>query len=85
MGRTRVILAAGLAAALAIGLSAALALAAPDATASDSAALSERQQVLRVVHERLATLLDEASVDRLPPLVPPTPVRVRWRARRISS
>ncbi len=48
-------------------------------------ALPARAATPRDLIDRAATLLAEASAARVPPRVPPTPVEVAWKARRIDS
>ncbi|MCG8425347.1 MAG: VCBS repeat-containing protein [Proteobacteria bacterium] len=46
---------------------------------------SERQRALKALWRNAVELLEAASDANEPPLVPPQPIAVRWRARRISS
>jgi len=39
----------------------------------------------RILLERAAALLEEASAARIPPRRPPTPIPVRWKARRLGA
>jgi len=47
--------------------------------------LPARRQRLNELWDRITVLLGEASAARAPARVPPTPVPVRWQARRVAS
>lgn len=47
--------------------------------------LPAQRQRLEHLWDRIAVLLREASAARAPTRVPPTPVPVRWQARRVAS
>lgn len=59
------------------GLIAALAIVAPGLASAD--------EWSRALLDRAGVLLEEAAIARIPPLRPPTPVKVKWKAKKLGA
>ena len=57
----------------------------PKSGPANGAGENTQQTSLTGLWDKAIELLARASAARQPPLVPPTPISIRWRARRISS